>query len=110
MGVTRENDVEFWCPTGNLAGNRKPSMRKPHYEIGLFTAAQLIDEIAQALDPARIHAAKFRRRLPFAGTDVSQADDYYLYPLPLKRNRGREQTFPCDRGNYNKQPDSRGEP
>jgi hypothetical protein len=48
--------------------------------------------------------------LPFAGTDVSQADDYYLYPLPLKRNRGREQTFPCDRGNYNKQPDSRGEP
>jgi hypothetical protein len=58
-------------------------MGKPNYKIRLFAAAQPIDEIAQALDPARIHAAKFRRRLPFAGPDVGQADDYDLYALPL---------------------------
>ena len=67
-------------------------MGERYYEIRPLAAAQLLDELAQALDAGRIHSSEFRRRLTFASADVGQAYDGYFHALTLQRDRSGEQT------------------
>src|ERR1039457_464603 len=91
MRMAGENHVALWRLTGNFAGNRQAGMGERDDEVRPLAAAQLFDELAQALDARRIHSPEFRRRLTSAGPDIGHADDGYFHALPLKRYCGGEQ-------------------
>ena len=96
MRMPREDHVELRHLAGNLAGDREARMGDRHDEVGPFPGAQLLDEIAQALDPGRVHSPELRRRLTPAGSNIGDADERHFYPLPLESERGSKEAFAAD--------------
>ena len=63
-------------------------------EVRLLAAAQLFDELTQALDARRIHSPKFRWWLASARPDIGYANDGYFHAMLFERDRSGNRRLP----------------
>ena len=84
VGMCREDDVEFRNLARGLARDRQPGVTDGDDEVRPFPGAQILDEIAQALDSRGVHAAEVGRRLAPARPDIGDADERHFDALALQ--------------------------
>ena len=68
-------------------------MTDGHDQIRPLARAQILDEIAQALDSRGVHPAEMGRRLAPARADIGDADERHLDALALQDHRRPEHPF-----------------
>ena len=86
--MRRQDDVEFRNLACSLARDRQPGMTDGDDEVRPLPGAQFLDEVAQALNPRRVHAAEVGRRLAPAGPDIGDADERHFDAIALENQRG----------------------